>query len=252
MTRERRSAKAMPSSVPCTKCPACGYCFLAELEALPTAREASNLARYGPHKVYRSGEYILHQESLLSLVPIICSGVVAIVVLTEGGEEFLLHALGPGNIIGLSDWLRKSGTSSIAAKAATDVGLTFVMVDDPLMLLKRADTTGSVFLKQIGMHLHTAQRATVSLHTEDAYTRLLLAIRELVRLLQLEQEGQVTIPHKIPRWFFASFTGLRPETVSRMLTKCRKEGMITYRNRLIVIPDLHALESRIDSHAYPS
>lgn len=242
--------KQTPHSASCPTCPACGSCFLARWDSIPAPLKPAGIVRSGTQQVYLSGDYILHQESVVSLAPVVCWGIVAIMVMTEGGEERLLHALGPGHIVGLSDWLRRRGTSSIVAKAATDVGLSFVTAGDPLQLLNRQPLTGPIFLQQIGMQLHDAQRATISLLSDDAYSRILLAIRELVRLLRLHREGPITIPHKIPRWFFASLTGLRPETVSRMLTQCRKEGILAYRNRLIVISDLGTLESRINRYAH--
>lgn len=235
----------------CADCLAHGNCVLATLDALLPAKRAIDIVRSGPVKTYRSGEYILHQDVPYSLAPVICQGLVAIVVFTEGGEEILLHALGPGNIVGLSDWLQGRGTCSLAAKAVTEVAISYVTADDPMTLLKRRDATSTAFLKQLGASIQTAQRATIGLRRKDASVRMLLAIHELIRLLQLNQESPVTMPYKIPRWFFAVYTELRPETVSRMLTRLRNEGLIAYRNRRLVIPDLRKLVWRMHQHSSP-
>lgn len=241
--------KVRPSVDCCSDCPASGACVLATLEALPPAKRPIDIVRFGPVKTYRSGECILCQESMYSLAPVICQGLVAIVVFTEGGEEILLHALGLGNIIGLSDWLQRTGMCSFAAKAVTEVAISYVTAGDPVILLKRRDATSTAFLKQLGAHMQTAQRATIGLRCKDAYGRMLLTIHELIRLLQLKHESPITMPYKIPRWFFASYTELRPETVSRMLTRLRNEGLIAYRNHRLVIPDLRRLMCRMHQHS---
>lgn len=237
--------KALPPFDLCADCPAHGTCVLATLDALPPAERPIDTVRYGPVKRYRSGEYILHQDVPYLLAPVICQGLVAVVVFPEGGEEILLHALGPGHIVGLSDWLQRTGMCSLAAKAVTDVAISHVTAGDPVTLLTRRDATSTAFLKQLGIQIQTAQRATISLRGKDAYTRMLFAIHEFIRLLQLNQEGPVIMPYKIPRWFFASYAELRPETVSRMLTRVRNEGLIASRKRRFVIPDLRKLARRI-------
>lgn len=238
------------SSDLCADCPTYGQCALAKLEALPPAERPIGSARYGPAKTYRSGEYLLlHQSYTHFLAPVICRGVVAVFVINEGGEEILLHALGPGNVVGLSNWFQRTSSSSLVAKAITDVTISLFAVSDPLALLKRSDVIRDAYLEQIGTHLQATQRASLCARCKDGSACMLLAIHELIRLLQLERDSPVIIPYNIPRWFFVSYTGLRPETVSRILTRLRNEGLIAHRKRRLVIPNLPKLVRRIREYS---
>ena len=234
------------SSDLCTECPVYGSCALAKLEAFPPAERPIDNVHYGSAKTYRSGEYLLLRQSYMHfLAPTICRGLVAVLVINKEGEEILLHALGPGSIVGLSDWLQRTSSFSLAAKAVTDMTINVVTINEPVTLLKRSDAC----LEQIDAHIQTMQRATLCARCKDGSARMLLAIHELIRLLQLKQDSPVIIPYNIPRWFFASYTGLRPETVSRILTRLRNEGLIAYRKHLLVIPDLPKLVRRVDQYS---
>lgn len=233
----------------CTECPVCGTCAIPKAETLPAIARPLELVRYGAVKTYRSGAYILHQDSTPPRAPMICRGLIAVMVSTESGEEILLNVLGPGQIVGLPDWLQRTHTSSVSAKAVTDVAMRFVTVGDPLTLLRQSQATRAAFLEHIGARIRADQRAMINLRSAHAYARTLFAIHELVRLLHLKRERPVIIPHKIPRWFFSSYTGLRPETVSRVLTRLKREGLIAYQNRQLVIPKLDRLTRDISHYS---
>jgi CRP-like cAMP-binding protein len=76
----------------------------------------------------------------------------------------------------------------------------------------------------------------------SAYVRVAVAISELVRLLGLKGERYIAVPHRIPRWFLASYAALSPETVSRNVTRLRKEGLIAFSKRRLVIASLAKLD----------
>ncbi|MEC4890368.1 MAG: Crp/Fnr family transcriptional regulator [Nitrospira sp.] len=233
--------KLLPPIDLCLDCPVEGNCALVKADSLPPLHQTAVGTHCGLVTTYRSGEFLSRQNTRASHALMICRGVVAMVVFTADGEEILLEALGPGHLVGFSDWLQRTRTDSLAAKAVTDVTIRSVTVDDPLTLLRKNDEARTALLEQTRTHITTAQRAMIGLRGHNARAHMLLAIHELTRLLRLKRNRPVIIPHKIPRWFFSAYTGLRPETVSRILSRLQHEGLIARRDGRLAIPDFHKL-----------
>lgn len=241
--------KLLPPIDLCADCPVEGSCALVKADDTPPSHRPADRAAIGAIATYRSGEFLLRQDTCTARALMICRGIVAMVVFTADGEEILLETLGPGHLVGFSDWLRHTRTDSLAAKAVTDVTIRSVTVDDPLTLLRESDDARAALLKQTQTHIATAQRAMIGLRGHNARAHMLLAIHELIRLLRLKRTRPMTIPHKIPRWFFSAYTGLRPETVSRILSTLRRDGLIAYRERHLVIPDFSKLAHGIRQYS---
>jgi CRP-like cAMP-binding protein len=227
----------------------CAGCSLSSTCVIPLVAKSHSID--GPPdraKTYRSGEYLLCQEKPGQHIPVICQGLAAVILLTDEGEEILIQAHGPGNIVDPSMWIRKQRTGSFSAKAVTEVTLRFVTSRELTTSLKQSNTAQTVFLDQIRTQLQADQRTMIILRSKDTYWRIQFAIHELIQLLNLTRESPIILPHKIPRWFLSSYTALRPETVSRMLSRLRAEGLIAYRDHHLVIPSYSDLLRRIDTY----
>ena len=233
----------------CAGCPLSDACVLAMTAELRLVDQpADPIARCRTTKTYRSGEYILHQDQAGQHMPVICQGLAAATLLTDGGEEILIHAHGPGSIVDLSRRIRKHRTDSFSVKAVTDVTVRFSTGSELEILLEGSGAAHTIFLDQIGTQLQADQRAMIILREKNTYGRIQLAIHELIRLLHLDHKSPIILPHKIPRWFLSSYTALRPETVSRILSRLRADGLIAYRNHHLVIPSYSNLLRRIDTY----
>ena len=241
--------KLLPPIDLCADCPVEGSCALVKADDTSPSYRLADPAAIGLVTTYRSGEFLLRQDTRPARALMICRGIVAMEVFTEDGEEILLEALGPGHLVGFFDWLRHTRTDSLAAKAVTNATIRSVAVDDPLTLLRKNDDARAALLEQTRAHVATAQRAMIGLRGHNAQAHMLLAIHELVRLLRLKRNRPITIPHKIPRWFFSAYTGLRPETVSRILSRLRRDGLIAYRERHLTIPDFSKLAHGIRQYS---
>lgn len=221
----------------CAECSASSRCVFEEGSSV-RAKRLANGTRHGFERSHESGEYIAYPAFSPAHVSLICHGLAALFFITEKGDETLLHALGPGMIIGLSDCLQQRPISSIAARAVTNVRIRYVTIGPNM----GAVAPGAVFANQIGVQLETVQRASLCMRSQGAYARVAFAIHELVRILGLAGATNITFPHRIPRWFLASYTALSPETVSRTLTRLQKEGLIAFRKRRLVVVSLAGLE----------
>ena len=231
----------------CSKCRTSETCIIAMAVEVPLIDgPPDTTAQRETTKTYRQGEYIPGQEHAGQYMPVVCQGLAAVTLLTEEGEEILIHAHGPGSIIDLPRWIGKQRAGSHSARAVTDVTLRFVAVGEFTALLKQSDTARTVFLEYIGAQLQIDQRTLILLRSKNTYGRIQLAIHELIQLLKLKREGPVVLPYKIPRWFLSSYTGLRPETVSRMLSRLRNEGLIVHQNHRLVIPNYSNLARSVE------
>lgn len=84
---------------------------------------------------------------------------------------------------------------------------------------------------------------------QDASSRVIHLLLDLVRQLTLLDEEEVRLPVKLSPTIIADMAGLRRETVSRVLADLQKRRLILQSNRFITIPCLNRLRnaSRADS-----
>jgi len=103
-------------------------------------------------------------------------------------------------------------------------------------------------LKQKLQELDEAREWMVTLGRKSAHEKIasfLLLIAIHYNPEALDEEGSITFDLPLRRTDIADFLGLTVETVSRNLTKLRKEGVVEIENnRHFTVPDLSRLEMR--------
>ncbi|MBV8883965.1 MAG: Crp/Fnr family transcriptional regulator [Chroococcidiopsidaceae cyanobacterium CP_BM_RX_35] len=198
------------------------------------------------HIVTRShptNQVILLENDWGSSVYFILEGWVKIRTYNLDGKEVTLNILGKGEIFGEMAALNEAprSTDAIALTAATTgniPALDFVQLiqTEPLAGIRLAQLMARR-LRQVNQRLRLRESDSVS---RVADTLLFLAEGQ-----GKQSQTGIEIPN-LPHRELSSLCGLARETVTRVLTKLEKKGLILRHQETISIPDRQALESQID------
>lgn len=192
-------------------------------------------------KSYRPGHYVmLHGEPRTS-VPIVCRGLTMLSRLTEVGDEVALQCCGVGDFLGLIDWLEGEETYSSSGRAVMETIVVFVRPEDLVSEIQSNPRSLTSLFRQIGSQVGTLQRRVGLQAVQDASSRVIHLLLDLVQQLVLLDEKDVTLPVKLSPTIIADMAGLRRETVSRVMAHLQKRRLILQSNRFITIPCLDRL-----------
>ncbi|MBV9389743.1 MAG: Crp/Fnr family transcriptional regulator [Chroococcidiopsidaceae cyanobacterium CP_BM_ER_R8_30] len=198
------------------------------------------------HIVTRShpiNQVILLENDWGSSVYFILEGWVKIRTYNLDGKEVTLNILGKGEIFGEMAALNEAprSTDAIALTPATTgniPALDFVQLiqTEPLAGIRLAQLMARR-LRQVNQRLRLRESDSVS---RVADTLLFLAEGQ-----GKQSQTGIEIPN-LPHRELSSLCGLARETVTRVLTKLEKKGLILRHQETISIPDRQALESQIE------
>lgn len=169
----------------------------------------------------------------------------------QQGEESLVRMVGPGGFLCLSEWLQAKETHSGSVKAVTDVFVAGLNSEEARACLLRDATTIDIFLRQIGSDFQQLESTAAGLRSPHAPARVLQYLLQLASWLHLEDAPTLRFPVAIPRWVIAKATGLRPETVSRVMAQLSLKRLIAYHERRIIIPHWKRLFPAVDADLSP-
>ena len=204
--------------------------------------EISEIADHFRVRKYKNRDVILYQGDTTNDVCVIQTGRVAVVTVSESGEESCLRLLGPGDIVGeLSAYDGEPRSASVQAVSACTV-------------LVMSGTDFNQILKSIpGLALSIIQFLSEKLRWTTHFLHTLAQYDTAGRLLHLllyykEQFGREIAENMIyevelslSQTDLAAMVGARREWVNRLLQKWRQKGIITYSRGVITILDLPEL-----------
>ncbi len=202
-------------------------------EELPE-RDLEKIAQLVTRKTFSKGNVILMEDEIGSALFIIMEGKVKVSRLDETGREVILSILGPGEVFGemsLLDGMKRSATVS----ALTDTDVFIIYRDDFLNLLNQHPQIAISLLKELTQRLRKADMQIKSLSLKDAEGRIGCVLMMLADDLGKMYKGQVIVEGLPTQQDLANMAGTSRETVSRILSKFEKRGLIKIEGKKLII-----------------
>ena len=189
-----------------------------------------------------SNQIILLENDWGGSVYFILEGWVKIRTYNLDGKEVTLNIIGKGEVFGEMAALDKKPRST---DAITLTGTTIgrIPAEDFVDLLNSEPSAGIHLAQIMARRLRQVNRR-LQLREANSLARVADAILFLVDGQGKEAEGIMEIPN-LPHREISSLSGLARETVTRVLTKLEKRGLIERDADLLRIPDILALENAI-------
>jgi len=187
---------------------------------------------------YVKGETIFMEEDEGNGFYLVAEGLVKIFKVSPSGKEQILHVFGPGEPFGEVPVF--SGRRFPAnAEAIRDSRLLFFPRNAFLRLITANPSLALNMLAVLSMRLRQFTQQIENLSLKEVPARL----AAYLLFLSTEQEREDSVTLDISKGQLASLLGTIPETLSRILNRMNKEGLIETEDRTIRLLNPAGLES---------
>lgn len=189
---------------------------------------------------HRPDELLLIEEDWGNSVYLIMQGWVKVRSYNHEGKEVTLNILGPGDIFGeMAVLLSSPRSSDVLSLTAVEVGC--FPATDFTTLIENEPLVGLRLSQLMAKRLQQLNRR-IRMRESDSVARVVDVLLFLAEGRGESSATGIEVP-KLPHQELASLSGLTRETVSRVLGKLEKKGLIERSSRdVICLPNLTALE----------
>ena len=202
---------------------------------LPEA-QLEALAGIAAPRTYRKGQEIFAEGDEGRGFYVILSGRVKVFRLSAEGKEHIYHIFGPREIFGEVSVFTGQGFPA-DARALTTVEALFFPREDFTELIRRDPSAALNMLALLSLRLRKFAAVIDDLSLKNVPGRL----AAYLLYLSEKQEGALDLDLDVTKGQLASILGTIPETLSRILTKLRHQGLIETRGSRVRIVDLTRL-----------
>lgn len=216
--------------------------FLGEtqiFEGLPP-EQLAKIAQLARPASYEKGEIIFHQGDEGNGFYVVQSGRVKVFKVSKSGKEQILHIFSTGdNIAEVPALDGKSFPASAEALEQTE--LLFFPRQFFLSLLEQNPTLAVNMLKSFARHMRRFSHLIDNLSLREVPGRLATYLFKL----SAQADGANTVELDLNKGQIAAMLGTIPETLSRVLYKLSREGLIEVEGNRITLVDRDRLQQLI-------
>ena len=188
------------------------------------------------------GERVPPGDDHRLLVHTVHSGVVALCAgLTDGRRQIVALATAGEPLCTCSGLAHECWLEALAPSVLCVVDLAA----DDAAVLRRDNEMLNALLRASHERLESTLTRLLSLGPLDGTERACSFLADLARRLGRPEADGWRVPLPLTRQDIADYLGLKPETVSRILGRIRREGLVRFVSRgEFLVPDLAALDAR--------
>lgn len=211
--------------------------FFSRLPAEDVARIQSSFRQ----QHYEPGDVIQAAGQPATRLSIVAAGTVKMARPTPDGQDVVLDFLGPGEHFGslaeLGDSVYREDVT-----AHTHACILYTTADDFNGLLRRYPGVALATLEIVASRLRTAHSMIEQLSAYPVKHRVAATLLHLAQKRGSEGRDGLLIDIPLSRQDIADMTGATVETVSRVMSQFRRDGLIDSGRRWISVLDIDSLE----------
>lgn len=189
----------------------------------------------------RNKEFIFDGD-LTQNVFFLKEGKVKIVAYNNDGTEYIKSILKPGEIFGKIPYLPDSGKNEYA-KTLSDTVLCYMPADKFKELMQSDFELHTQVLKFVGLRLKKLERKVHSLSFKDSKHRIVDLLIDFANDYGRKIGEEYFIEQPLSHKDIASLTANSRQTVTKILNELRKENLIDFNRRKLIVRNLKALKS---------
>ncbi len=213
------------------------------LNALPSGEIKWILSNSKERRVKTNFE-LFREGAFPKQIFILKKGKIKIFQTTAEGNEQIVYIYGPGDIFGYRPVLCNE-THPVSAKALEDSTLLFIPVSSFQYLLEKSPVLSRILLRNLSSEFSVWINFITTFAQYSVKERLASCLLILAhKYARSSDPGQTEI--NLSRKDLASFSGTSIETLARIITKWKAEGLIVTKGRKIIIRDSLRLSQMID------
>ncbi|NOX61858.1 MAG: Crp/Fnr family transcriptional regulator [Chloroflexi bacterium] len=187
---------------------------------------------------YPKDAYLFFQGDPPDALYIIWIGRVKLVRHTDHGRDVVLEVLGPGQLIGEMAVL-DGRPYSATAQTLEEVAVVTIARRDFFTILERYPRVAMGVISELTRRLRLTNELVRSLavdRVEQRIARTLLRLADLAGRPYEQQDEAILIDMPLTRQDIAEMTGTTVETAIRVMSRLRRQGLVTNaRSRIIVL-----------------
>ncbi len=198
----------------------------------------------GSHKRFNAGEHLLYEGFNADRVYIVCQGCIKLTASSSEGKVFIIRIAGPGDVIGLASAMQGT-TYKIAAEAMEPCEVKVISRSEFLDFMDRFREVNRNAVVSISLDCEaatlSARRLALSSSAAGKLASVLIdwgRMGQTNGILSKELHFRMPLTHEE----LGSMAGLSRETVTRLLGKFRREGLIKLEGEQMTVREPEKLE----------
>lgn len=193
---------------------------------------------------YLQGEVLFSAQDFPPGIFYLKKGFVRQYAISDEGRELTIHIYGPSSHFPMM-WALNGIPNRHYFQALTDIEVFLAPKEEVKQFLSRNPQVVFEFTKRLLFGLDGLIRRIESSYFGRAYDRVISILLYLSSHFGEKKGKRVFISHKFTHNDIASMVGITREHVSLEMEKLQNKGLIKYKNRAILIPDLSLLEKEL-------
>lgn len=222
----------------------CSNCNLSEL-CLPRGIDKENLSKLADvvrqTSLYETGDYVFRAGDKFHSLVAIRTGTTKLFLIDENGEEQILGFYFPGEILGLDAIEADMHTcNAVALESSSYCTFPYSQLDE---LCKTIPELRNQMFKFMSRELSLENRLLLTLSKRNAEEKLATFLITLSDRFKRLGYSSTDFKLAMSRQDIGNYLGLTIETVSRVLSRFNREGLINIGRKQVRILDYDALKS---------
>lgn len=192
------------------------------------------------HKVinsYKKGQPIFFQGNPPFGLYCIAKGKIKVSKVGNDGKESIVRIAGPGDVLGHRSLFSKENYTTTAT-VIEDAAICFLDKNYIYSALKNDPTIALNLIEKLSKDMGAAEARNASMSQKSARERLAeLFLTFMKNYGQAESDGRVRLDIKLNRDEIASIVGTAHETIIRLISEFKDEGILEQEGKIIYILD---------------
>lgn len=185
---------------------------------------------------YKKGEFIYHETDLAKAVFYVKSGLVKIKKINHEGKEFVISIKRSGGIFAeTSLFIDKSTTYSGTAQAAEKTEILFILASELEEIISMNPSLSVEIIRMMGKQLRFSTSILRDVALLDIYSKTVKTIERLAHEFGTKTNDEVKIEVPLTIQDLANIVGSTRESVSRVVSKLKKQDLVTVDEKIIII-----------------
>ncbi|WP_028308688.1 Crp/Fnr family transcriptional regulator [Desulfitibacter alkalitolerans] len=193
-------------------------------------------------KKYAKNDIIFFEGDPGEAIHFVKSGKVKIFKTSEGGKEIIINILNPGDIFAEVILFQKNIPYPASVEVIEEGEIGSIRNRDLERLISENPQLAVELLRAMAKKLKEVQQRVRELGSNDAIERTIRVLSALAKNHGSKTKDGIVLCKNITRQDMANLVGTTRETMSRILSKFSKEGLVEIKGRTIVIKNADALE----------
>jgi len=220
---------------------------LTDIEFKPsvfTADDFLKLRSIGNLNKYRKHETIFFPESPYRFIYMLNKGKVKVYRISRRGKETIIRILQPYDMFGeyavLGDYQSRE-----SVEAMEECELLLISRNDFMQVIQTDSDLLMKFNRMLLERNYDLETYVADLSFRDVNVRMIKKLVELARKFGKPSRDGLVIDIKITQYELGNLIGATRETTSTVLNDFKRDGLINFSGRKIIISDLDALLERV-------